>query len=70
VVKAAEARAVAARWVAEHGANSPGFGGAFLSGSAAWLPAPAELPPEVPGGGVVVSEKVQIVLETAAVSQT
>ncbi|MET9340467.1 hypothetical protein [Nonomuraea sp. NPDC003804] len=41
-MKIAEARAVAARWVAEH--QVPGFVGAYVSGSAAWLPAEAELP--------------------------
>lgn len=45
-MKVADARAMAGRWVAEHGASTPGFAGAFLSGSAAWLPGTAELPPE------------------------
>ena len=35
---------MAARWVAEHAAGIPGFGGAFVSGSAAWLPGDADLP--------------------------
>lgn len=39
-----EARAVASRWVAEHAAQTQGFAGAFLSGSATWLPADADLP--------------------------
>lgn len=39
-----EARALAARWVAEHAAGTPGFAGALLGGSAAWLPGGAELP--------------------------
>ncbi|MEU8269441.1 hypothetical protein AB0B89_20065 [Sphaerisporangium sp. NPDC049002] len=39
------AREVAVRWVAEHAAGVPGFAGAFLSGSATWLPGEAELPP-------------------------
>jgi hypothetical protein len=43
-VKVWEARALAARWVAEHDAELPGFAGAFLGGSAAWLPAGADLP--------------------------
>ncbi|WP_084961132.1 hypothetical protein [Thermoactinospora rubra] len=41
-MKIGEARAVAARWVAGH--RVPGFAGAYVSGSAAWLPAEAELP--------------------------
>ncbi|MFD0891070.1 hypothetical protein ACFQ08_41530 [Streptosporangium algeriense] len=44
-MKADEARAVAERWVAEHSADIPGFTGAFLSGSVAWLPAEADLSP-------------------------
>jgi hypothetical protein len=43
-VEVLEARALAARWVAGHRARLPGFAGAFLSGSAAWLPAGAHLP--------------------------
>ena len=39
-----EARALAARWVAEHAAGTPGFAGALLGGSAAWSPGHAELP--------------------------
>ena len=39
-----EARALAARWVAEHAAGTPGFAGALLGGSVAWSPAHAELP--------------------------
>ncbi|AXI81321.1 hypothetical protein [Peterkaempfera bronchialis] len=39
-----EARATAARWVAQHAARDPHFAGAFISGSAAWLPGDAELP--------------------------
>ncbi|HEX8863467.1 MAG TPA: hypothetical protein VGC06_31085, partial [Actinomycetes bacterium] len=39
-----EARAVASRWVAAHAGAIPGFAGAFLSGSAIWLPAEDELP--------------------------
>ncbi|MDP9861907.1 MULTISPECIES: hypothetical protein [Streptosporangium] len=41
-MKIGQARAVAARWVAGH--QVPGFAGAYVSGSAAWLPAEAELP--------------------------
>jgi hypothetical protein len=36
-----DARTVAARWVREHGAGTPGFAGAFLNGSTACLPAAA-----------------------------
>jgi hypothetical protein len=43
-VTVSEARALAARWVAEHAAGTPGFAGALLGGSAAWSPAHAELP--------------------------
>jgi hypothetical protein len=43
-MRVGDARAVAARWVAEHAPEVPAFAGAFLSGSAAWLPADAELP--------------------------
>jgi hypothetical protein len=43
-MKVREARAVATRWVAEHAAGVPGFAGALLGGSAAWLPGDAELP--------------------------
>lgn len=39
-----EARAVAAGWVRDHAAKAADFAGAFLSGSAAWLPAQARLP--------------------------
>ena len=42
-MKVAEARTLAARWVAEHGAATAGFVGAFLSGSTVWLPDAAEL---------------------------
>ncbi|MEV0586471.1 hypothetical protein [Nonomuraea sp. NPDC050310] len=42
-MKVGEARAVAARWVADHRAD--GWVGAYVSGSAAWLPETAELPP-------------------------
>lgn len=41
-MKIDEARAVAARWVAGH--RVPGFVGAYVSGSAAWLPPEADLP--------------------------
>ncbi|MBB4919856.1 hypothetical protein [Streptosporangium saharense] len=44
-MNAAEARATAARWIAEHSPGIPGFVGAFLSGSVAWLPADAPLSP-------------------------
>jgi hypothetical protein len=57
VVSVGEARAVAARWVAEHGARAPGFAGAFLSGSATWLPAEADLP---------VGSDVDVMVVTAA----
>lgn len=43
-MKVREARAVASRWVAAHAGEIPGFAGAFLSGSAIWLPAEEELP--------------------------
>jgi hypothetical protein len=43
-VTVSEARALAARWVAEHAAGTPGFAGALLGGSAAWSPGHAELP--------------------------
>ena len=39
-----QARDVAAHWVAEHASRDPRFAGAYLSGSAAWLPADAPLP--------------------------
>jgi hypothetical protein len=39
-----DARALAARWVADHAAEVPGFAGALLGGSTAWLPDDAELP--------------------------
>jgi hypothetical protein len=42
-VRVEEARAVARRWVEEYGAGLPGFAGAFLSGSTAWLPSGAEV---------------------------
>jgi hypothetical protein len=35
-MQARQARAVAARWVAEHAAEIPGFAGALLGGSTAW----------------------------------
>jgi hypothetical protein len=41
---ARDARAVAARWVAGHAAEVPGYLGALLGGSLAWLPDDAELP--------------------------
>ncbi|WP_214412007.1 hypothetical protein [Sphaerisporangium fuscum] len=41
-MKIGEARAVAARWVADH--QVPGFAGAYISGSVAWQPVEAELP--------------------------
>ncbi|MGP3959754.1 hypothetical protein ACTWPT_27455 [Nonomuraea sp. 3N208] len=40
-----QARQLARRWVAEEGARLPGFGGAFLTGSALWADPDAELPP-------------------------
>jgi hypothetical protein len=43
-MRAREARAVAARWVQEHAAEVPGYAGALLGGSVAWLPGDAELP--------------------------
>jgi hypothetical protein len=43
-VTVSEARALAARWVAEHAAGTPGFAGALLGGSVAWSPGHAELP--------------------------
>jgi hypothetical protein len=39
-----DARALAARWVADHAAEVPGFAGALLGGSMAWLPDGADLP--------------------------
>jgi hypothetical protein len=39
-----DAREIARRWVAEEGSRAPGFRGAFLAGSAAWLPQDAALP--------------------------
>jgi hypothetical protein len=39
-----EARALAARWTAEHREERPSFAGAFLGGSAAWLAGDADLP--------------------------
>ena len=41
---ASDARAVAAGWVAGHAAEVPGYLGALLGGSLAWLPDDAELP--------------------------
>jgi hypothetical protein len=35
---------VASRWVSEHAAEIPNFGGAFVGGSAAWLSGDADLP--------------------------
>ena len=43
-MRVGEAKAAAARWVAGHAAGRPGFAGAFVTGSAAWLPDTAELP--------------------------
>jgi hypothetical protein len=43
-VQVREARALASRWVAEHAAGIPGFAGAFVSGSAAWLSGHLDLP--------------------------
>lgn len=40
-----EAREIATTWVAEHGGELPEYLGAYLSGSAAWLPGSAPLPP-------------------------
>jgi hypothetical protein len=39
-----QARAVARTWVAEHGGELPGYVGAYLSGSTAWLAGSARLP--------------------------
>ncbi|MEV7967695.1 hypothetical protein AB0O34_17155 [Sphaerisporangium sp. NPDC088356] len=44
MVRVGRAREIASRWVAEHAAGAPGFAGAYLSGSATWLPGEAELP--------------------------
>jgi hypothetical protein len=44
-VKVGEARAAAARWVAEHARDAAWFRGAFLSGSTTWLPDDAALRP-------------------------
>jgi hypothetical protein len=43
-MQAQQARAVAARWVQEHAGEVPGYAGALVGGSVAWLPADAELP--------------------------
>jgi hypothetical protein len=43
-MKVRDARAAALQWVTEHAGQIPGFLGAFVSGSAAWLPADTELP--------------------------
>jgi hypothetical protein len=43
-MRARDARALAARWVAEHAAEVPGYRGALLGGSLAWLADTAELP--------------------------
>ncbi|PGH47427.1 hypothetical protein CRI70_28550 [Streptomyces sp. Ru87] len=43
-MRVSEARAVAARWAAAYTERTPGCAGAFVSGSAAWLPGDAELP--------------------------
>ncbi|MFG1946824.1 hypothetical protein [Nonomuraea sp. NPDC048826] len=40
-----EAVAVARRWARDEGARLPGFGGAFLTGSALWAPPGSALPP-------------------------
>ena len=40
-----DARAVARRWVLEEGHRTPGFFGAYVGGSASWLPADAPFPP-------------------------
>ncbi|WP_211591413.1 hypothetical protein [Microbispora sp. H10836] len=40
-----DARAAAARWVAQEAATAPNFAGAFLTGSAAWADPGAVLPP-------------------------
>ena len=40
-----DARAVARRWVLEEGRRTPGFCGAYVGGSANWLPADAPIPP-------------------------
>ncbi|MGI5271258.1 hypothetical protein ACQEUU_19030 [Nonomuraea sp. CA-218870] len=41
-----EAVETARRWVRDEGARLPGFGGAFLTGSALWAPPGAGLPPD------------------------
>jgi hypothetical protein len=43
-IAASAAREIAANWVAEEGARTPGFVGAFLHGSINWLPDDAVLP--------------------------
>jgi hypothetical protein len=43
-MQARDARALAARWVADHAAEVPGYAGALLGGSLAWLADQAELP--------------------------
>ena len=40
-----EARELARQWVAEEGSRTPGFHGAFFTGSTTWLPDDAALPP-------------------------
>ena len=54
-VRVRDARAAAARWVAEEAAAAPNFAGAFLTGSTAWADPGAVLPPtsDVDVAGVV-----------------
>ena len=40
-----QARELARRWVYEHASHLPGYGGAFVHGSANWLADDAPLPP-------------------------
>ncbi|WP_188193292.1 hypothetical protein [Nonomuraea sp. SYSU D8015] len=51
-----QARRLARRWVNEEGAALPGFGGAFLTGSALWADGDAELPASSDVDVVVVAD--------------
>ncbi|WP_043620149.1 hypothetical protein [Nonomuraea candida] len=51
-----QARKVARQWVREEGAALPGFGGAFLTGSALWAGPGDELPPASDVDVMVVAE--------------
>ncbi|NJP88388.1 hypothetical protein HCN51_02750 [Nonomuraea sp. FMUSA5-5] len=51
-----QARQIAQEWVREEGAGLPGFGGAFLTGSALWADPGEELPPTSDVDVMVVEE--------------